>query len=229
MNRNDIDCYKLLGIDITAGEQEIKDAYKKAVKISHPDLASNGDKISAEETTKLLNQAKDILLNPQKRKQYDLEYFSKNTSVHFRSSHSYTEAYAATNSYDNIYISYNDLENLFGSIFSVNFDDFYNFTGDDFEDFNIMENKIREKTRSQNNVYLYSTKFDFYKHREGIKFVENMMSSFGVDIMDSEIKEGTKYVHFYIWVRDSNKKLQQALSRLKEQGYVMVRKKSNSL
>jgi molecular chaperone DnaJ len=63
------DPYKILGVDKKASEDEIKKAYRKLARRYHPDTNA-GDK-SAEERFKEVQQAYDILSDPEKRKQYD--------------------------------------------------------------------------------------------------------------------------------------------------------------
>ena len=62
--------YKLLGIDPKADQQTVKRAYLDAVRKWHPD--KNPDRIEeAEEKTKVLNQAYQMLKDPETRKNYD--------------------------------------------------------------------------------------------------------------------------------------------------------------
>lgn len=63
------DYYEVLGIGKNATEAEIKSAYRKLAKKYHPDL-NPGDK-AAEEKFKEVNEANDVLSDPEKRKRYD--------------------------------------------------------------------------------------------------------------------------------------------------------------
>jgi curved DNA-binding protein len=63
------DYYKVLGVEKTATQDEIKKAYRKLANKYHPDK-TKGDK-AAEEKFKDVNEANEILSNPVKRKKYD--------------------------------------------------------------------------------------------------------------------------------------------------------------
>ncbi|WP_298493639.1 J domain-containing protein [uncultured Algibacter sp.] len=64
-----IDYYKILGISKNASEKDIKKAYRKLARKYHPDLNPN-DKI-AEKNFKEVNEANEVLSNPENRKKYD--------------------------------------------------------------------------------------------------------------------------------------------------------------
>ena len=63
------DYYKILGVSKNDSDVVITQAYRKLALQYHPDI--NAGKSSAEEKMKEINAAKDILINPDKRKQYD--------------------------------------------------------------------------------------------------------------------------------------------------------------
>src|SRR5919201_4359325 len=63
------DPYKIRGVDKKASQDEIKKAYRKLARQYHPDK-NPGDK-AAEERFKDIQQANDVLSDPEKRKQYD--------------------------------------------------------------------------------------------------------------------------------------------------------------
>ena len=63
------DYYEVLGVDKNASEDDIKKAYRKLAKQYHPDLHPN-DK-ECEEKFKELNEAAQVLGDPEKRKKYD--------------------------------------------------------------------------------------------------------------------------------------------------------------
>jgi curved DNA-binding protein len=64
-----IDYYKILGVDKTASEKDIKNAYRKLARKHHPDLNPNDPE--ANKKFQQLNEANEVLSDPEKRKKYD--------------------------------------------------------------------------------------------------------------------------------------------------------------
>ena len=65
------DYYETLGVSKTASEDEIKSAFRKLARKYHPDMAKAKDKATAEEKFKQINEAYEVLGDPEKRKKYD--------------------------------------------------------------------------------------------------------------------------------------------------------------
>jgi curved DNA-binding protein len=64
-----IDYYKILGVDKSATEDDIKKAYRKLARKLHPDLNPN-DK-EAHQKFQQVNEANEVLSDPVKKKKYD--------------------------------------------------------------------------------------------------------------------------------------------------------------
>src|SRR5690348_15260403 len=63
------DYYKILGVSRSASAVEIKKAFRRLARKFHPDV-NPGDK-SAEARFKEINEAYEVLSDPEKRKKYD--------------------------------------------------------------------------------------------------------------------------------------------------------------
>lgn len=64
-----LDYYKVLGIDSSASQDEVKKAYRKLARKYHPDL--NPDDDDAKKRFQEINEANEVLKDPEKRKKYD--------------------------------------------------------------------------------------------------------------------------------------------------------------
>src|SRR5579871_2780684 len=63
------DFYKILGVDRTASDDDIKQSYRRLAMQFHPD--KNAGSKEAEERFKEITEAYDVLRDPQKRAAYD--------------------------------------------------------------------------------------------------------------------------------------------------------------
>src|SRR6267154_5243786 len=64
-----IDYYKVLGLDKSSSDADIKKAYRKLARKHHPDL--NPNDASAKKKFQDINEANEVLSDAEKRKKYD--------------------------------------------------------------------------------------------------------------------------------------------------------------
>jgi DnaJ-class molecular chaperone len=65
------DYYEILGLKKGASEADIKQAYRKLARQHHPDVAKDVNKEQAEQHFKEINEAYQVLGDPEKKKMYD--------------------------------------------------------------------------------------------------------------------------------------------------------------
>ena len=66
---NFVDYYKILGLDKSASPMDVKNAYRKLARKYHPDL--NPKNADAKSNFQQINEANEVLSDPEKRKKYD--------------------------------------------------------------------------------------------------------------------------------------------------------------
>lgn len=64
-----VDYYKILGLDKSATPKDIKNAYRKLARKFHPDLNPNNADVKS--NFQQINEANEVLSDPEKRKKYD--------------------------------------------------------------------------------------------------------------------------------------------------------------
>ena len=112
MAENKRDYYEVLGVSKGASEEEIKKAYKKLARKYHPDM-NPGDK-EAEEKFKEINEANEVLSDPDKKARYDQFGFA-GVDPNYGAGAAGGGAYGAGG------FDFGDLGDIFGSFFGGGF------------------------------------------------------------------------------------------------------------
>jgi DnaJ-class molecular chaperone len=137
------DYYKILGVSKNAGEKEIRSAYRKLARKYHPDV-NPGDK-AAEDKFKEINEANEVLSDPEKRKKYDelSEYYQRYGSMPGSAGSGYDGTGGARYQYRTV--SPEELNDLFGG--QSPFSDFFEqFFGSDFSGAGNGGGRARQRT-----------------------------------------------------------------------------------
>ena len=159
--------YEILEVNKNASPEIIEKAYKILVKKYHPDLQQDENKNKYEEKIKKINEAYDILSDPEKRKKYDLNL--KNTEI---SINDYNSLYQENinlknnlnilkeklnylnniqNNYKKNNLNYNNLENNKNNYTKNNINQEY--TGNYYtENFNNSNSKNNKNYSENNNI-----------------------------------------------------------------------------
>jgi curved DNA-binding protein len=110
------DYYKILGVSKNATDKEIKSAYRKLALQYHPDR-NPGDK-QAEDKFKQINEANQVLSDPEKRRRYDQlgESYARYTQQGGKpGSFNWEDWFSQTQNAGNVRVEYSgNLEDLFG-------------------------------------------------------------------------------------------------------------------
>jgi curved DNA-binding protein len=121
------DYYKILGVDRNASEKEIKKAYRRLARKYHPDV--NPDDKEAEERFKEINEAQEVLTDPEKRRKYDQLGANWQQWQHMGrdpSGFDWSQWTTRAPGGGRVHVEYGDLGDLFGGAFGGGgFSDFF--------------------------------------------------------------------------------------------------------
>ena len=159
------DYYKTLGVNRTASDDEIKQAYRKLAMKYHPDR-NPGDK-AAEDKFKDINEANEVLSDPKKRARYDqLGDSYQQWQQHGGNATNFNwEDWIAQSPRGGTRVDIGDLGDMFGGGFS----DFFSaiFAGMQGYPGNVRTTSSRRTTRRQPQVYEQPVKISLLEAFEG--------------------------------------------------------------
>lgn len=117
------DYYKILGVDRNASLEEIKKAYRRLALKYHPDR-NPGDK-QAEEKFKEINEAYQVLSDPEKRARYDQlsDSYARWQTTGGQGPFRWDEWFAGGGMPGGVRVEFRDLDDLFGGV--SGFSDFF--------------------------------------------------------------------------------------------------------
>lgn len=149
--------YDILEVNKNASPEIIEKAYKTLVKKYHPDLQENNLKNIYEEKIKKINEAYDILSNPEKRKNYDSNL--KNTEISISDYNIlYQENINLKNNLNILEQKLNNLNNIQNNYQKDNYNNYFNSENNKINnEYNYQKNNIK------NNNFDYKNLFDFNK------------------------------------------------------------------
>ena len=124
------DYYDILGVDRNADEQEIKRAYRKLALKYHPD--KNPDDPNAEERFKEINEAYEVLGDPQKRAKYDQlgsSYRQYQRAGGQPGGFDWSQWASGAPGGQQVHVEFGDLDDMFGGGFSDFFEQIFGGAG----------------------------------------------------------------------------------------------------
>jgi len=210
--------YEILGVSRYATSEDINRAYKKLMKKYHPDLARPEDRSEREEKCKEINEAKDILLNEDLRRQYEVYRRRSQPSSEQRrpSSSEWFPDVARGGGF------FSAEELLIGDFFQGFLSDFMRsrFEGstDFFRDSYSHNFRIRPGE-------LFEIKLPNSSVNAGIRYLNNLFEYYNVELLEYELREGTKYHTVLCWLRGNPNNLERMRKTIREKDIKIVRKK----
>ncbi len=133
MFMNYIDYYQILGISKEATQAEIKKAFKKLARKYHPDLNPNDSE--AKQKFQAINEAHEVLSDPEKRKKYDAYGANWKQADAFNNQQQYTSHQHQGADFDPSF-NHSGFSDFFESLFGSTNNSYYKtnrFKGEDYQ------------------------------------------------------------------------------------------------
>lgn len=193
--------YKILGIDVSATEEDIKHAYRKLMKENHPDLYDQENeeaKKLREERVKDMNEAYEILSNADKRKNYDSNFQKQVSTISANSQNPVNQSSINFGKIFDDYFSSTHDNNLFNKTLEE-YDELIEFINEmdkEFKNFGLTSTKARESLKGKRGM-LTSEQIRQYKNnitnqlkkvKESAKIYDEFKSEYDITKRNMEIR-----------------------------------------
>lgn len=157
--------YDILEVNKNASQEIIEKAYKTLVKKYHPDLQENNLKNEYEEKIKKINEAYEVLSNPDKRKEYDIN-LSNNTVSQDDYNNLYNENIKLQNEINYLRNNINNYQqqNRQNNIHQNNSQQSQNYQNANYQN-NINQEEINQKINNAVNKAYYDAYIQDLKNR----------------------------------------------------------------
>lgn len=153
--------YEILEVDKKASPEIIKKSYSTLAKKYHPDLQPEDMKQDAEEKFKLINEAYEVLSDPEKRKNYD-------TSL--------SENIISKEEYDSLYIENQKLKNIINQMQKRYLQDNYELYDEKKETYDNMYDNQNSDYLNEDNNYDSNNNYDYTYQKTAKDRVKNLIA-----------------------------------------------------
>lgn len=153
--------YEILEVDKKASPEIIKKSYSTLAKKYHPDLQPEDMKQDAEEKFKLINEAYEVLSDPEKRKNYDA---------------SLSENMISKEEYDSLYIENQKLKNIINQMQKRYLQNNYELYDEKKENYYNMYDNQNSDYLNEDNNYDSNNNYDYTYQKTAKDRVKNLIA-----------------------------------------------------